>query len=301
MRNASSLILVGLVLDFTACTTPAPDRPAATLAPATLSAVPVVPDSRQSSPAPTTTSALSSVRAFITVTESANVRNGPGTDFEVIGMLSPDRQYPVNGRSGDWWEIELGEHVGWVYAAITNLSGDPQGIPEMPRAPAATASPGSTPTGLEAAIRSIRKLIGEPDLALTFIEITTMINSPNGDLRVGRYADSLGREYMVETEGSRVVEIDPSAVSVSASATTPTLTQSELRFKAQQFVSENTPGFAGIRDTLHYEEGTKDGRTYFFRWEDRNATGSRFNRPFAQVGMSVSGKVVSYFNTLFLR
>lgn len=300
MKGPCALLLLSAVAS--ACAARPPTPTAVAVSPTSAGFVSSIPGTPDFDLATTTTPAGRPSVAFITVSESVNVRSGPGTDWEVLGQLSPGREYPVKGRSddGDWLQIQFGDQVAWVYAAYTRLSGDLQGIPGLPSTPATPAAVGPMPVDQRAAAESIRQITHQPDLVVLFIGMTTMINSPNGDLSVASYRDDLGREYLVETGHNRVVEIDPTGTFLSSLPDGPTLTESELRMKAMQIVSENTPGFDGMRDGLHYEEGTKDGRLYFFRWDDRNAVGWRSMRPFAQVGLYLTGELVSYFNTLFL-
>jgi uncharacterized protein YgiM (DUF1202 family) len=52
-----------------------------------------------------------------------NVRNGPGTEFDVIGQIAPQKKYPVIGKHVDWWLVDLGNHQSaWVYAPVSVTS-----------------------------------------------------------------------------------------------------------------------------------------------------------------------------------
>jgi hypothetical protein len=183
----------------------------------------------------------------------------------------------------------------------------------QPMADFATATPAKvtfadvpvgTPNSADqvAAIQSMMDLIGLPDLILEFIETTTMINSPNGDLTVMLYRDSMGRKYMVDPNTNRVVEVDARDLLSSFSSSGTSLTQTELRNKAEKLVAATTEDFDAINDELSYEEGVK-GDLYFFNWLDQSSSGGQnqpINRPFAQVGLHVSGELVAYYNTLIL-
>ncbi|MCS7222329.1 MAG: SH3 domain-containing protein [Anaerolineae bacterium] len=79
-----------------------------------------------------------------------NVRQGPGTNYPVIGAARAGQAYPITGRNaaGDWWRIEYLGQPGWLYALLTETQGDIAGIPvvtEIPSAsqpsPTATATP----------------------------------------------------------------------------------------------------------------------------------------------------------------
>lgn len=58
------------------------------------------------------------------------------------------------------------------------------------------------------AIDEIRVNLGLPELPLEFIEITGMVNSPDGDLQVALYTDIEGRKYSLDPRTNQVVEID---------------------------------------------------------------------------------------------
>ncbi|HEU0296955.1 MAG TPA: SH3 domain-containing protein [Anaerolineales bacterium] len=79
--------------------------------------------------------------SYVIVDVVMNVRNGPGTEFDVIGHIEPQKKYSVIGKHVDWWLIDLGNHQsGWVYApvSVTRFVGNVEAVPDI-------ASP-STPT-----------------------------------------------------------------------------------------------------------------------------------------------------------
>ena len=57
------------------------------------------------------------------LSDAVNVRKGPGTDYEVVGVALRDAQYPLSGRNeqGDWWRAccFAGES-GWLYAPLVS-------------------------------------------------------------------------------------------------------------------------------------------------------------------------------------
>lgn len=63
-----------------------------------------------------------------TALESANIRNGPATDFEVIDSIVEGAEIVVNGRNetGDWLRIELpgSPRLGWIFAPLVTLESD---------------------------------------------------------------------------------------------------------------------------------------------------------------------------------
>lgn len=50
----------------------------------------------------------------VTVTEGANVRKGPGTDYDKIGLAYVGTELKVTGKSGDWYEIEFEGQTGYI-------------------------------------------------------------------------------------------------------------------------------------------------------------------------------------------
>lgn len=43
-----------------------------------------------------------------------NVRRGPGTEYDRIGLLEPGTEVPITGRIGPWWRVDYAEEVGYV-------------------------------------------------------------------------------------------------------------------------------------------------------------------------------------------
>lgn len=80
---------------------------------------------------------------FITVTytDPMNVRNGPGTFYDIIGQIFPGDVFPATGISPgrEWIQISFAQGqggVGWVYAAYVSISGGELQIVEPPPTPA---------------------------------------------------------------------------------------------------------------------------------------------------------------------
>ena len=81
---------------------------------------------------------------MIVVPDQVNVRSGPGTEYELIGVLIAGQQAPAVGRSvgGDWIQIlypGVPGNVAWVYSPFVVL--DPSGatLPILEPPPTATA------------------------------------------------------------------------------------------------------------------------------------------------------------------
>lgn len=64
---------------------------------------------------------LTPLRPWVTIITPVNVREGPGTNYAVIGTAAPGASYVITAKSpglGDWWQINLGDRTGWVYGPL---------------------------------------------------------------------------------------------------------------------------------------------------------------------------------------
>jgi hypothetical protein len=190
-----------------------------------------------------------------------------------------------------------------LFATATSTSTEmPEPSATTPPTPAAnTGVPGNVPeqkaqaSQIEA-IDAIRTLFDLPQLPLEFVEMTTMINSPNGDLAVALYQDAEGRKYSVAPGSDQVIEIDARAVLAAISPQAPSLSQEALKTKAEAFVRAAIPDFESRRAGLAYEAGVK-GDNYFFDWRAPSSSGAVMP-PFVQIGLHKSGELFAYYNTL---
>lgn len=90
---------------------------------------------------PTVTSTL--IGAMITVRldqDQINVRAGPGTNYEKVGVLLPGQQAPAKGKSagGDWIMIEylgIPGGVAWVFSSLVSVTPGALPIIEPPPTP----------------------------------------------------------------------------------------------------------------------------------------------------------------------
>jgi uncharacterized protein YraI len=80
---------------------------------------------------------------FITVTytDPMNVRNGPGTFYDIIGQIFPGDVFPAVGISPgrEWIQISYAQGpggLGWVYTSYVSVSGGELQIVEPPPTPA---------------------------------------------------------------------------------------------------------------------------------------------------------------------
>jgi len=81
---------------------------------------------------------------MIVVPDQVNVRSGPGTEYELIGVLIAGQQAPAVGRSvgGDWIQIfypGVPGNVAWVYSPFVVLDPPGASLPILEPPPTATA------------------------------------------------------------------------------------------------------------------------------------------------------------------
>lgn len=83
----------------------------------------------------------------VTVLQNMNVRSGPGTNYPIVGAGTVGQATKVLGRNDDgtWLQVEFPSTsgVGWVFAELVQVTGDPQGVAvaQAPPPPAPTATP----------------------------------------------------------------------------------------------------------------------------------------------------------------
>jgi hypothetical protein len=148
------------------------------------------------------------------------------------------------------------------------------------------------------AINEIRKALEIPALPLTYVETTTMVNSPDGGWEVAIYQDDAGRKYSVTPQTNHVVEIDARSLLQSIPSTMHSLSPNELKAKVMEYATATISDFDSLQASLQFEEGTK-GDNYFFTWYAEMSSGS-MNRQLVQIGLHKSGILFAYYNTLQL-
>ena len=80
-----------------------------------------------------------------------NLRQGPGTNYAVVGKLTQGAQAAIIGRNaaGDWYQVRpTGGSTGWVTGApaLVQVTGDLTTVPVV-SAPAPAAKPAGSPGG----------------------------------------------------------------------------------------------------------------------------------------------------------
>lgn len=82
--------------------------------------VPVVTAAQPIPPTPTPPPTAGADGASLRIRTAMNVRNGPGTNFSVIGTAQAGEVYTVTGKNGagSWWRIDFNRRMGWVSASL---------------------------------------------------------------------------------------------------------------------------------------------------------------------------------------
>jgi hypothetical protein len=83
---------------------------------------------------------------LVTASEgNVNVRRGPGTNYERIGLLSQGETAPVIGRNADasWWQIATANGEGWIAGSVVSVAntGDVPEVDAPPPPPTNTPAP----------------------------------------------------------------------------------------------------------------------------------------------------------------
>lgn len=128
MKKGFLLILLIIVTTVSACATWSPIRWTAT---ATTSSPPTGPSIPTLTPEP-------APESYVIVDITMIVRNGPGTEFDVIGQIAPQKRYIVIGKHVDWWLVDLGNHQSaWAYAPGSEIRfvGDANTVPDIASPP----------------------------------------------------------------------------------------------------------------------------------------------------------------------
>ena len=105
--------------------------------------------------APAAPAAAPTDRVTLTSGQIVNLRQGPGTNYAVVGQIAAGQRYDVTGKNedGSWWQIDDNGQKAWIIGQLVSASGDTasvavaQDIPEPPvaAAPADTSTGGGSP------------------------------------------------------------------------------------------------------------------------------------------------------------
>ncbi len=95
-------------------------------------------------------------RVEVISVDGANVRNGPGTDYDLVGKMIKGQYAPVLGQAlngaDQWFKVEYfggPDNTGWVYVGTTQLIGELSAITTLEIPPTPTRPPTPTLSGLE--------------------------------------------------------------------------------------------------------------------------------------------------------
>jgi hypothetical protein len=109
-------------------------------------ATPEPPTATPEPPTATATASLTptpTVVAALVTAEAANVRDGPGAVYPIIGTLEGGASLVVLGRddSGDWLQVRMADgQTAWLFKALTDFIGSAPSV-EAPPPPTATPTP----------------------------------------------------------------------------------------------------------------------------------------------------------------
>lgn len=117
---------------------------------------------------PTVTGTPSGPSIF--VPEQVNVRSGPGTNYEQLGILVQGSTAPAIGRSpgGEWIMVVYAggpDGVGWVYTQLVRLDAGQSTIPIVEPPPTPTSQVTST---IDPTLAAQFNITGEPTRLPTF-------------------------------------------------------------------------------------------------------------------------------------
>lgn len=115
------------------------------------------------SPTPTAPPTATPLPDAVVSVEALNLRTGPGTAFERVGLLREGEVLEVVARSeaGDWLVVTTTEGVeGWVSASYVTLGIPVQNIPLATEVPPLPTPSGPTPTPLPPVDAEIAKIAG---------------------------------------------------------------------------------------------------------------------------------------------
>jgi hypothetical protein len=109
-------------------------------------------------PAPAATASPTQCNPTLIALTNANVRGGPGTDYDVVGNLPPGATAQVAGRNDDntWWYIQFPGGFGgyaWIAASVGTPSCIPAALqvvaaPPLPTQEVVVAKPTKTKKAL---------------------------------------------------------------------------------------------------------------------------------------------------------
>ncbi len=127
--------------------TPAPATPTPV---ATATSVPTATPEPTLSPAPEPEYELTDVKnvdGYVGAL-SVNLRNGPGTDYDVIGEYECNTLLLITAKTDEWYQVEIDEKTGFMLKEFIGVGAIPTPTPEPTKKPASkpTSTPAATAT-----------------------------------------------------------------------------------------------------------------------------------------------------------
>lgn len=126
------------------------ERPVAQSLPQPAATAPAVkpPAAQTATPTPTVIKAQ--------VTDEANLRSGPGTDYEIVGRADAGQEVTIVGVStaGDWYQLDDGM---WIAASLLGKPSTPVPTPPMPTPNARVTAAAERKVNAVAAVFDLRK------------------------------------------------------------------------------------------------------------------------------------------------
>jgi hypothetical protein len=88
--------------------------------------------------------------ASVSTSQILNVREGPSTQYPVLGQTAAGSSYEVVGKNeaGDWWQISYNGQNAWVIGQLVTASGDTEAVAlvtDIPEPPAVAAAEAAAP------------------------------------------------------------------------------------------------------------------------------------------------------------
>ena len=126
------------------------------------------------------------------VNTGLNFREGPGTNYDILRVLSAGEVIRIIGRLRDssWWQLSSGSQVGWVSAGFVTTYGNCTGIAAV-SAPASptpidqpTQTPTNTPVPTNPPAPTATQIPPDPNLDITNIVGPDTVTIPSGESEV---------------------------------------------------------------------------------------------------------------------
>jgi len=186
-------IVLNVVFLLIACT---PSPPAPSVSPLTAGSTPssasetaleqagAPPASDESTPIPVDTTPR-----VIADNTDVNLRTGPGTNYDRVGVLPQGESLEVVGRNADasWWQVTTLDGLRWIAANVTTATNVDAGIPVVLAPPTPTnlppppptLTPPPTPSPAPQYQYTVRNIFGQVNEAIT--QIRGDIRDANGN------------------------------------------------------------------------------------------------------------------------